>query len=180
MDVPELGTRSKGPVSAHSEWPGDLLVPPLAATVHPAYSQTMPCTAESARHARQLVTYGLALWDLEELVDAATLCVSELVANAVQHSGARIIRVTISRPLDSRVRIGVTEKGRALPVPRYPGPDEEHGRGLVLINRLSDRWGTDVMRWGKRVWCEFCEEEDAKLTHTSPDSRHGDGDCRGV
>lgn len=30
----------------------------------------------------------------------------------------------------------------------------------VLIDSLSDRWGTDLHRWGKRVWGELhCEVE---------------------
>ncbi|MFI5885910.1 hypothetical protein [Streptomyces sp. NPDC051554] len=32
------------------------------------------------------------------------------------------------------------------------------GRGLLLIDALAERWGTDVYRWGKQVWAELhCE-----------------------
>lgn len=40
------------------------------------------------------------------------------------------------------------------PVVRHPGPDEESGRGLEMIDALSEDWGWEsVPGWkGKRVW----------------------------
>ncbi|MFJ7949053.1 hypothetical protein ACIQ6K_36365 [Streptomyces sp. NPDC096354] len=36
--------------------------------------------------------------------------------------------------------------------------DHIHGRGLLLVDALSDRWGTDLYHWGKQVWGELkCE-----------------------
>jgi hypothetical protein len=129
--------------------------PQPAATGYPAYSQTLPSVPVSACHARQLVTYALHVWALETLAEAATQCVSELVANAVQYSGSRNIRVTASRPSKRWVRIAVTQRKNAPPIQPQPRPDDEHGRGLILINALCDRWGTDDGRATKRFWCEF-------------------------
>jgi serine/threonine-protein kinase RsbW len=149
----------------------------------PVYSQTLLCKPESAGLARRLVTDAFRAWGLGVLTESATSCVTELVANAAQHSGARIIRVTASRPSDRRVRVSVSEKGRRLLLARNAASqDDEHGRGLILINALSDRWGADLVSWGKHVWCEFataCANERAgHLTGSSgPMGRCVSGDA---
>jgi hypothetical protein len=47
------------------------------------------------------------------------------------------------------VRIGVVDKSRALPVRRVPADAEERGRGLIVVDALAERWGTELRRWGK-------------------------------
>ncbi|MDX2548980.1 hypothetical protein ACOT81_45450 [Streptomyces sp. WI04-05B] len=54
------------------------------------------------------------------------------------------------------------DKSRTMPEMKTSNGDalSTDGRGLVLIDSLSDRWGTDLHRWGKRVWGELhCEVE---------------------
>jgi anti-sigma regulatory factor (Ser/Thr protein kinase) len=131
-------------------------------TGHPGYSETVPGREESAEVARKLVKTALAAWHLEELTDAGTLLVTELVANAVKHTNSRLIRVVITRPSERFVRIAVADKSRTMPEMKTSNGDDlsTDGRGLVLIDALSDRWGTDLYRWGKRVWGELhCEVE---------------------
>lgn len=55
-------------------------------TGHPGYSETLPCAAESAETARGLVRTALSACGLEHLVDDGALIVTELVANAAEHS----------------------------------------------------------------------------------------------
>lgn len=124
-------------------------------TGHPGYTQTMPCVAESAETARRLVRTALAAWDLEHLVDDGALVVTELVANAFQHTQCRLIRVTVSRPGENFVRIGVVDKSRVLPVRRVQDDNDVRGRGLALVEALTSRWGSDRLPWGKHVWGEF-------------------------
>ncbi|MGW7657899.1 ATP-binding protein [Streptomyces asiaticus] len=125
---------------------------------HPGYTETLPCTAPSAATARRLVRTALAVWGIEHCADAATLIVSELVANAVDHTDCRAIRVTVTRPAPDVVRIAVVDKCRTLPVPRTAGADDEHGRGLAVVEACTWRWGADRLPWGKRVWGELrCE-----------------------
>ncbi|MFJ4030599.1 ATP-binding protein [Streptomyces griseoluteus] len=55
-----------------------------------------------------------------------------------------------------RLRIEVHDhdySGRGL-TPREPGPDDEGGRGLVLVGQLADSWGVDRSRLtsGNAVW----------------------------
>ncbi|MGW5444673.1 ATP-binding protein [Streptomyces asiaticus] len=127
---------------------------------HPGYTETLPCTAQSAATARRLVRTALAVWGIEHCADAATLIVSELVANAVDHTDCRVIRVTVTRPAPDVVRIAVVDKCRTLPVPRIAGANEERGRGLTVVEECAWRWGADRLPWGKRVWGELrCETD---------------------
>jgi anti-sigma regulatory factor (Ser/Thr protein kinase) len=128
-------------------------------TGHPGYSETLPALEESAEVARKLVRTALSAWNLEELSDAGALLVSELVANAVKHTDSRHVRVVISRPRERFVRIAVVDKSRTMPeIKQSNGDLSTSGRGLILIDALSDRWGTDLFRWGKRVWGELKSE----------------------
>lgn len=126
---------------------------------HPGYSETLPALEESADAARKLVRTALAAWHLDELTDSGVLLVTELVANAIKHTNTRSIRVVVSRPSEQFVRIGVVDRTRALPQMVQPNDDLlTNGRGLLLIDALAERWGTDVYRWGKQVWAELVSE----------------------
>ncbi|WP_405815581.1 ATP-binding protein [Streptomyces sp. NBC_01390] len=115
---------------------------------------------ESAGVARRLVRTALAAWHLERLADEGVLIVSELVANSVQHSNSRLIRIVVTRPSDTHVRIGVVDKSRTMPEFKKSNGDSlpTSGRGLLLIDALTERWGTDLYRWGKQVWGELKSE----------------------
>lgn len=121
-------------------------------TGHPGYSQTLRCTADSAEPARQLVRTALGAWGLESLKDDGALVVTELVANAAQHTQGHRIRVSVSRPAPGLVRIDVVDRSKIRPQRRDADDFSEGGRGLLLVERLTDRWGTDVLPFGKRVW----------------------------
>ncbi|SED18664.1 Anti-sigma regulatory factor (Ser/Thr protein kinase) [Streptomyces sp. 3213] len=126
---------------------------------HPGYSETLPALEESADAARKLVRTALAAWHLDELTDSGILLVTELVANAIKHTDTRSIRVVVSRPSERFVRIGVVDRARALPQMVKPHDDLlTNGRGLLLIDALAERWGTDIYRWGKQVWAELLSE----------------------
>ncbi|MFJ4919837.1 ATP-binding protein [Streptomyces sp. NPDC088725] len=126
-----------------------------SATGAPGYSETLPCAAASARPARLLIGAALHTWNFGCLVDPGRLIVSELVSNAVQHSGSRDIRVGITLPAAGRVRILVSDKSCVAPIIREPQGDEESGRGLLVISEIAADWGADHRRWGKVVWAEL-------------------------
>ncbi|MGY1453751.1 ATP-binding protein [Streptomyces sp. SS8] len=124
-------------------------------TGHPGYSETLPRRPESAASARRMIRAACAAWRLDDLAEDGALIVSELVSNAVQHARRNSIRVVIERPETARLRIGVVDFSKAPPVRKAPGPDDEGGRGLALMAALADRWGTEPLPWGKRVWAEL-------------------------
>ncbi|MBW1603103.1 ATP-binding protein [Streptomyces sp. JJ66] len=139
---------------------------PLTATqIHavgvPGYSETWPCEPQTAGHARALVRAALHTWALDSLLDRATLIVSELVSNAVRHSGGRLVRVSVIRPAWDVVGVSVSDKSTAPPVKRTSDPEAESGRGLLLVEALADRWETDTRRWGKVVRAELHVRPDA-------------------
>ncbi|MFF8566423.1 ATP-binding protein [Streptomyces albidoflavus] len=125
-----------------------------APTGHPAYTETLPCTPESAPAARRLIRQALGAWALDALADDASLIANEMVANACRHTRSPLIRVSVTRLDGTRVEIAVTDRSRTLPIRKPAAPDALDGRGLVLVDAIAARWGADPKRWGKRVWAE--------------------------
>jgi anti-sigma regulatory factor (Ser/Thr protein kinase) len=90
------------------------------------------------------------------------LLVGELVANCVVHAGAdesdEIVMEIVIGP--DVVRVAVTDSGSSsMPTVRPSTPALEGGRGLLLVEQLSDRWG--VTREGTRrtrVWFEMVRD----------------------
>ncbi|KAB8169727.1 ATP-binding protein [Streptomyces sp. 3MP-14] len=97
----------------------------------------------------------VATWGLVELTDEVALVVSELVANAVQHTRCHAIRVRVTRLAPGSVRVAVVDKSHCLPVPRTSGAEDGSGRGLTLVEAVTTRWGADPLPWGKRVWADL-------------------------
>ncbi|MBV7651625.1 ATP-binding protein [Streptomyces albidoflavus] len=124
----------------------------------PGYSETLPREPESAAPARRLVRMSCCVWGLEALAAAGAVIITELVANSVRHARRESIRVTVERPAEHRVRLGVVDFSKEPPVYRAAGPGDETGRGLVLVDALAAEWGTELLPWGKRVWAELCGE----------------------
>ncbi|MEE4542495.1 SpoIIE family protein phosphatase [Streptomyces sp. V4-01] len=107
-----------------------------------------------AARARRLVARQLHSWGLEERVHDTVLVVSELVANAVRH-GAGEITLRLIRTGGSRLVCEVGDRSDARPRRRRAGSTDESGRGLLVVHKLTDRWG---VRWcdggGKTTWAE--------------------------
>ncbi|MBD0709850.1 hypothetical protein BU197_16085 [Streptomyces sp. CBMA291] len=126
----------------------------------PAYSQTLPRTPRSAEVARRLVRTALTLWSLEPLAEDATLVMTELVSNAVDHGRLSSIRVSVARPSSDTVRLAVSDRSKAVPVLNPAVGDEQtRGRGLLLVDALTECWGTELYSWGKQVWAELGDGE---------------------
>lgn len=125
----------------------------------------LPSAVPCARlHTRQV----LWEWGLSKNAEIAELLLSELVTNAVQ--GARGIvsdlpvNVRLSANRD-RLLIEVWDSNVRPPVSRvaedgFPALDAERGRGLFLVETLSERWGWYPTRnpEGKVTWCELADE----------------------
>jgi len=104
----------------------------------------------SAAQARRLVSD--AIGETGRLCEIAVLLVSELVANAVLHAGTPcFVLVDVD---DRRVRVEVRDEDPRLPVVKDYGPTAVTGRGLHIVNTLSDRWGFSADGESKTVWFE--------------------------
>lgn len=85
--------------------------------------------------------------------ERAELCVSEMVTNAVIHgSGSVILSIEQNR---EQLLISVIDRGVGIPVMGRLGPEAESGRGLAIVEWMSDSWGVEELGPGKRVWCSF-------------------------
>lgn len=127
-----------------------------AATVGPQrYQERYAARLEAAAQARRDITLVLETWGLPQLVDVAEQVVTELVANAVEHTDAATVGASITRTGRQSARIVVTDTSRTRPTPGTPSPDDEHGRGLLLVEALAHDWGSEPVHGGKRVWAEL-------------------------
>ncbi|MEU0843919.1 ATP-binding protein [Streptomyces sp. NPDC005962] len=106
---------------------------------------------------RRITTARLRHWGLATLVDSATLIVSELVTNAIQHGRGRVeLKVMCC---GNTVRIEVTDGSPAPALMRTASVADENGRGLRLVAALSEDWGVSRSRDGKMVWATLALPE---------------------
>jgi anti-sigma regulatory factor (Ser/Thr protein kinase) len=129
------------------------------ATLHLAGSR------EGFAQARDFTHRTLDSWSLDHCADDALTVVTELAANAVLHGLPELpeLRDLPEEDADVRLRLSlrrshlvcaVTDPSDELPVyPRTADPFQEHGRGLRIIEALSEHWGwTRRSPVGKTVW----------------------------
>jgi len=105
----------------------------------------------SAREARRLVIKPLRKWQLGTFVPITQLLASELVTNAIRYAEGS---VTLRLICEDTLVCEVADSSPALPRMRDAAGDDERGRGLQIVSRLSHRWGSRRTPTGKVVWCE--------------------------
>ena len=125
-------------------------------------SFVLPSTPESVRIARFHVRAALRYHGLIEYADDAVMITSELVTNAIRHAGedpAETIGVTLARVLD-QVALGVivTDSSPEGPVMHETPGTSERGRGLQVVEALSDHWGWHPEPGGKAVYAVIVRE----------------------
>jgi anti-sigma regulatory factor (Ser/Thr protein kinase) len=121
----------------------------------PILSLDVPCDPDAPR----IVRAALAEMDrLREVASDVLLVASELVTNAVVHSGCRheqelAVRAYVN---GDRVMISVHDPGLSDQVAhqRAPGADGAGGWGLQIVDRLAARWGSQRDD-GYQVWAEL-------------------------
>ncbi|MDV9170819.1 ATP-binding protein [Streptomyces sp. W16] len=109
----------------------------------------------SARHIRRIVRSFLLEWGMPELSDSVELAVTELVANVVRHVPDRRCGLRLQRQT-AGIRVEVTDGRPELPTlnPELD-TESENGRGLVILDAVTDKWGVSpASRGGKTVWFE--------------------------
>ncbi|WP_167533790.1 ATP-binding protein [Streptomyces marokkonensis] len=116
----------------------------------------LPSRPESAATARRLVqVVVLRHWGLTAATaEDAVLLVSELVGNAVRHTGARVFGLRM-RHRRGWIRVEVRDPSRGLPCLMPVQELDVSGRGLFLVDHLADRWGVDLLPRGKTTWFEM-------------------------
>lgn len=127
--------------------------------------------AQPAKNARRFTRATLERWGLETLADDAEIIVGEIVANAIRHAGGTAAVGDSPPPARADSQIGlrlfrragevmcaVLDPSDSAPVLKPPSYEAECGRGLQLVDALSDVWGwSPVVGYGKAVWAIlFC------------------------
>ncbi|MFJ6855454.1 ATP-binding protein [Streptomyces sp. NPDC091271] len=114
-------------------------------------------TRRGARLARLLATAHLGDWGLP--TESAAQIVAELATNATVHGrvSGRDFQLSLAVHDDKLLRIAVTDtRGERPPPPAPPADYAESGRGLLIVEALSDRWGVDVGPVPRKtVWAEL-------------------------
>ncbi len=125
----------------------------------------LPTAPSCARAHARLV---LAEWEMHALADTAELVVSELVTNSVRAStdadghplyrdyAMAVVYLRMSAG-HARLLLEVWDTIPAGPVLQHAAPDDESGRGLQLVEMMTDKWGwTTAEGWpGKCIWAEL-------------------------
>ncbi|MFF5368701.1 ATP-binding protein [Streptomyces sp. NPDC013187] len=131
---------------------------PLGAAAERRFRFELAAHPGSPAQARRLTRARLTGWSVcEDTCDSAALVVSELVTNAIVHTASTHI-VCELHDGDDLVRIAVRDEGCAPGQPHAASrtrPEEEHGRGLLLVDALCHSWGAHENGLGLLVWAEL-------------------------
>ncbi|MEU4108043.1 ATP-binding protein [Streptomyces sp. NPDC027717] len=142
------------------------------------FSTLFPTTrhgAHAARHAAERwLTGHLSADDPRDgnLAVVAALLIAELSANAALHGRVRGRAARLDLYLDAtELRVEVTDaRGDRLPAAQHADGDSESGRGLLLIETLSDDWGVRPHHpGGKTVWA-VCRRSGPSRQNRNPNS----------
>ena len=125
----------------------------VSETPHRAWTVVLPHHTRAAAMARRSTGDVLHTWDLDHLEPVAVLVVSELVTNAVLHTRPIATPPELHLHAGSTwLRIEVHDTDPRPPQPRTPIGLDEAGRGLLLIEAITDQWGVYGTATGKAVW----------------------------
>jgi len=140
------------------------VIMPAVRVAPTAYEAHLPHSSVSVRQARARLAQDLSERDvLGTVVDDAVLILSEFVTNALRHARALnsdTIRVSWSLSGEGLLRIEVTDGGgttRPVTKPYSMSVSAQAGRGLEIVDRLADRWGSQREESGDEytVWAEL-------------------------
>jgi anti-sigma regulatory factor (Ser/Thr protein kinase) len=140
------------------------VIMPAVRVAPTAYEANLPHSSISVRQARARLAQDLSERDvLGTVVDDAVLILSEFVTNALRHARALTsdtIRVSWTLTGEGLLRIEVTDGGgttRPVTKPYSMSVSAQAGRGLEIVDRLADRWGSQREESGDEytVWAEL-------------------------
>jgi anti-sigma regulatory factor (Ser/Thr protein kinase) len=118
---------------------------------------------EAVSEARSAVRAAIAAWEVPVDADVAALLTSELVTNAIRHETGDTVTVFVTCSY-GHLRVDVHDTSRFFPVLLDSSADEETGRGLMLVDTLSAKWGCDRTPAGKAVYFTLGFRSDSGAT----------------
>ena len=156
-------------------WPLSMITRPAGALA------TAPAMARA--QARDV----LVAWGMSDMVDIAELVLSELVTNVVQaatdgdgnpvYFGGRLAEYQLGLFSDRfELLIQVFDHLPGMPVPKQADASDVHGRGLAIVDALTNgQWGSFPHPGGKVVWAKVADPAQSSPP-TGP--RSVSGQCR--
>ena len=114
----------------------------------------MDCTVDplTPRQARRFVASAMKTWGLADLVERAELLTSEVVTNAIVHAHSPVHLVVEAHSSSVVVEVKNATAPTQVDVAGEEVAEADHGRGMVLVDALADRWGSWDVDGGKVVW----------------------------
>jgi len=125
-------------------------IPPGGVSALSSVHLPVPAAVASVRH---FVRDALTAWGLDDLVGDVALVTSELATNAITHGGSPF-RTSLVRTA-SGVRIAVEDGSSAWPERHHARDGDQDGRGMAIVEVLSQRTGCDTTPSGKVAWAEL-------------------------
>ena len=118
-------------------------------------SEELLPVAGASRRGRDVATDACLRWGLPHLLAPASLVVSELIGNVVDHAHT-MMTLRLSR-WQRYFFIAVRDGSTAEPPPdvKLPEPYTVGGRGLYLVDATAHSWGCLPARDGKVVWASL-------------------------
>ncbi|MFI5685277.1 SpoIIE family protein phosphatase [Streptomyces sp. NPDC051636] len=128
---------------------------------------------DAVMHARRFTARTLRRWQVEEVADPVLLVVSELVTNALVHTQGPVHVDLMLR--GDRVRVCVSDSSARAPAkPVIVDWESTGGRGLLLVEAMSDSFGSVPVARGKQVWSEIAvPRREPAGTGTGPRANQG-------
>jgi anti-sigma regulatory factor (Ser/Thr protein kinase) len=133
----------------------------MATTVQttPLVAFTLPGSPYSVQMARFYIRAALRYHNLAGYTEDSEAVASELVTNAIKHTGASAVGLELTcLEGAAALAIVVTDPSPLPPVKRHPATGTESGRGLHVVEALSARWGWRPQVPGKAVYAILTRE----------------------
>lgn len=112
----------------------------------------LPADERAPATARRTLAAVLPLWGVADDVDttSCTLVATELLTNAVRYAGRAPVGLDVLLG-DGALTVAVTDTSPEPPRRRTATPGDESGRGVQLVEWLSEHWQVEQLPQGKRV-----------------------------
>ncbi|MFC8036246.1 SpoIIE family protein phosphatase, partial [Streptomyces griseoincarnatus] len=120
-----------------------------------------PGDPEALSDTRRMIRTAAAAWGARDRADEIELVADEMITNVLMHTeGSAEVTLRVLDGAERRLRVEVEDSSSALPRRREAGEGGVSGRGLLLVETLTDLWGVEARGGGKCVWSEFVAAKD--------------------
>ena len=127
---------------------------------------------DSVSEVRRFVRAHVVGTPLEARIDDLELIATELATNASMHTtGPVTVELDVG---GGQARLAVGDDSPAAPIRGPRDSDSMTGRGLLLVDSLSDEWGVEPRNTGKSVWAVVSRHEKSATADRSAPGGSGD------